>query len=135
VSGTTSVSTILEKATVNASAVPGNLNFDTITSAVLYYTLDSTTNWNINFRGNLSTSLNTTMTVGQSITLALITKQGSTAYYPTDFTIDGSTITPFWQNGNTVSAGNTNGIDIYTFTIIKTANNTFTTFASQTKFA
>jgi len=135
VSGTTAISTILEKATVNAAAVPSNLNFDALTSAVLYYTIDATTSWTINFRGNLSTSLNTTMSTGQSITLALLAKQGSTPYYPTDFSIDGTTVSPLWQNGTPVTAGNANGVDIYTFTIIKTANNTFTTFASQTKFA
>jgi collagen type VII alpha len=135
VSGLSSMSTILEKATVTATAVPSNLNIDASTSSVIFYTADATTNWSINIRSTVSTTLNSIMTNGQSITIALLTKQGTTAYYPTDFTIDGTTITPLWQSGISVSAGNASGVDIYTFTIIKTANNTFTTFAAQTKFA
>ena len=135
IAGYTSIQAMFEKATVVNAAISGTSNFDVGTSAVNYYTVDATTNWTLNFRSNLSTTLNTSMATGQSVTVALLVKNGASPYYPTSFSVDGSTTIPLWQNGTTVSAGNANSVDIYTFTIIKTASATFTMFASQTKFA
>jgi hypothetical protein len=61
--------------------------------------------------------------------------QGTTAYYSTAVLVDGASITPKWQSGTAPTAGNTSSVDVYTYTIVKTANATFTVFASQTKFA
>jgi len=44
------------------------------------------------------------------------------------------TVTPKYQGGTAWSAGNASGIDVYTYTIIKTAAATFTVLASQTQF-
>jgi len=60
--------------------------------------------------------------------------QGSSAYYLNAYQVDGSTVTPKWSGGSAPSAGNASGIDVYTFTIIKTASATFTVLASQTEF-
>ena len=136
ISGNTSVQAILEKATITASAISSTTSFDVSSSAVVYYTVDATSNWTLNFRGNLSTTLNSIMAIGQSLTVALMVKNGATPYYPTSHTIDSSSVSAiYWQNGLAASAGNANSIDIYTYTILKTANATFTVFASQTKFA
>jgi hypothetical protein len=135
VSGTTTLAPILEKATVVGTSIPSAINFDAVTAAVIYYTVNATSNWTVNFRGNIGTALNTMMATGQSLTLALLVKQGATPYYPTTHTIDGSTVTVLWQNGLAASAGNANAVDIYTYTIIKTAGNTYTVLAAQTKFA
>jgi hypothetical protein len=75
------------------------------------------------------------MADGQSITVAFLVTNGSTAYKPTVFQVDGSAVTPKWQGGNAPAAGSANSIDIYTFTIIKTASATYTVLASQVKFA
>jgi hypothetical protein len=120
---------------VVGTAIPSAINFDAVTAAVIYYTVNATSNWTVNFRGNIGTALNTMMSTGQSLTLALLVKQGATPYYPTTHTIDGSTVTVLWQNGLAASAGNANAVDIYTYTIIKTAGNTYTVLAAQTKFA
>ena len=135
VAGNTSIQAILEKATVSGTALSGNINFDVSTAAVVYYTADATGNWGVNFRGNISTSLNTIMAIGQSLTVALMVKQGASPFYPTSYSIDGNSITPMWQNGTPASAGNANSVDIYSYTIIKTASGVYTMFASQTKFA
>ena len=58
-----------------------------------------------------------------------------TPYYNNAVTIDGSSITPEWQGGSAPSAGNANSIDVYTYTIIKTGDATFTALAAQTQFA
>jgi hypothetical protein len=60
---------------------------------------------------------------------------GSTAYYPNAFQVDGSSISPKWQGGTAPTGGNSSSIDSYTFTIIKTASATFTVLASQVKFS
>ncbi len=60
---------------------------------------------------------------------------GSTAYYANAFQIDGVSVTPKWNAGVIPSSGNSNSIDLYTFTIIKTASGTYTVLGAQTKFA
>jgi hypothetical protein len=72
---------------------------------------------------------------GQSATVAFLVTNGSTAYKPTVFQVDGSAVTPKWQGGVAPSVGSANSIDIYTFTIIKTASATYTVLGAQTKFA
>jgi len=69
------------------------------------------------------------------MTLAFLNTNGSTAYYPTTFQIDGNAVTPKWQAGFAPTSGNINSVDVYTFVIVKTANATFTVLGSQTKFA
>jgi len=75
------------------------------------------------------------LATNDSITLAVLATQGSTAYYQSAMQIDGTSVTPKWAGGTAPTAGNANSIDVYTFTIIKTASATFTVLASQTKFA
>jgi hypothetical protein len=69
------------------------------------------------------------------MTFAVLATQGSTAYYLNAYQVDGSAVTPKWQGGSAPTGGNASGIDVYTFTIIKTAAATFTVLASQTQFA
>ena len=72
---------------------------------------------------------------GQSITCTFLVTQGSTAYYNSAVTIDGTSVTPVWQGGSAPSSGNASGLDVYTYAIIKTASATFKVLASQTRFA
>lgn len=124
-----------EVATVSATASTGTINYDVITQSVLYYTTNASGNWTINIRGNASTSLNTFMSTGQAITIVFLATNGTPAYYNNAVTIDGSSVTPKWQGGTAPTTGNTSSIDVYTYTIVKTASATYTVFASQTKFA
>jgi hypothetical protein len=88
----------------------------------------------MNFRGSATASLNTIMSVGQTVSVTFLSTQGATAYYNSAVTIDGAAVTPKWQGGITPTVGNVNGIDAYTYAIIKTASATFTVLASQTQF-
>ena len=133
--GTTSIYETIEKATLSGSALTGTINLNTLDGAVFYYTANATANWTLNVRGDGSTSLNTVMAVNDSISFVVMATQGSTAYYQSAMQIDTSSITPKWAGGTAPSAGNANSVDVYAFTIIKTANATFTVLASQTKFA
>lgn len=130
-----SISSILEGATVTASAPTSSINYDFKTQAVRFYTNSCTTNFTVNIRGNSTTTLNDTMTTGQTATMVLMVTNGATPYYPNVIQIDGNTVSPLYQGGFTVSSGNANSVDVYTLTIVKTASNTFITFVSQTKYA
>ena len=125
----------LETINVTSTQATGTVHVDLSTAAVHYYTGAAAANWTFNFRGNSSTSLNSLMSIGQSATVAFLNTNTGTAYYPTAFTIDGTSVTPKWQGGSAPSAGNVNSIDSYTFTIIKTASATYTVIAAQVKFA
>jgi len=130
-----SISSILEGATVTATAPSSSINYDFKTQAVRFYTSSCTTNFTVNIRGNSTTSLDATMTTGQTATMVLMVTNGATPYYPNVIQIDGTTITPLYQGGVTITAGNANSVDIYTITVVKTAANTYISFVSQTKFA
>ena len=105
--------------------------------AVQYYTGNNTANWTQNIAFDVGPNLDTIMSVGQSMTMAILSTNGGTAYYPTSVQINGTTsgVTTKWQGGTAPTAGNASSIDVYTYTIIKTASATFTVLASQTKFA
>ena len=126
---------IAETATISATAATGTINYDITTQSVLYYTSNASANWTINFRASSGTSLNTALATGQAITVAHLVTQGSTAYYNSAVQVDGASVTPKWQNGTAPTAGNASGIDVYVYSIVKTASATFTISASQTKFA
>jgi hypothetical protein len=130
-----SISSILEGGTVTATAPSASINYDFKTQAVRYYTANNSTNFTVNIRGNATTSLDTVMTTGQFATMVLLVTNGATPYYPNVIQIDGTTVTPKYQGGLTITAGNASSVDIYTITIVKTASATFTSFVSQTKFA
>ena len=125
----------LEPITIAATAAASTVNVDIVTSGVKYFTSNASADWTFNFRGDGSTTLNSLMSTGQSLTVAFLVTNGSTAYKPTVFQVDGSAVTPKWQGGNAPSSGNVNSIDSYTFTIIKTASATFTVLGAQSKFA
>jgi len=124
---------IVEPTTVSATAATGGINYDVATQSIVYYTTNASGNWTLNFRGNSGQTLNSIMSTGQTVSVTFIATQGATPYYNTGVTVDGNPPTVKWQ-GTTPSFGNANSVDIYTYAITKTANATFTVFASQTNF-
>ena len=131
------IKSLVETATITGSAPASTTQFDWATQAVQYYTSNATTNFTLNIRGNGSTSLNTIMQTGQSASIALLVTNGSPAYYLSAINIDGtaSGVTVRYINGNSISSGNANSIDIYSITVIKTGSATYTVLVSQTRFA
>ena len=124
-----------ESWTVSATAATGTVDVDIATSSAWYYTTDASANWTFNFRGDSSTTLNSLLSTGESVTVVFLVTNGATAYYPTAFTVDSSSVTPEWSGGSAPSSGNASSIDSYLFTIIKTADATFTVLAQQVQFA
>jgi len=118
-----------------ASPATGTINLDVLTASIWYYTTNATANHTINVRGDGSTTLSSLLAVGDSISVVWANTNGATPYRPSTFQVDGSTITPQWQGGSAPAGGNASSVDIYVYTIVKTAATpTYTVFASQTQF-
>jgi hypothetical protein len=124
-----------ETANIVASAATGTINFNTETSTVWYYTSNASANHTLNFRHSSSATLDSVLSVGESITVIWMNTNGSTAYYPNVINIDGTAVTPKWSGGTAPSSGNASSVDIYAFNILKTASATFLVLGSQSRFA
>ena len=53
--------------------------------------------------------------------------------YSAQLTIDGAAVTENWVGGSAPSAGGSSGKDIYSYTIVKTADATFTVIGNLVK--
>jgi len=126
---------IAETTNIVASAPTATTAFYVNSGAVQYYTSNTTTNFTLNLAFSSGTSMNTALSIGDTVTVTLMVTNGTTAYYPNVIQIDGTTVTPKWQNGTAPSAGNASSLDIYCFAVIKTASATYTVIGSQSKFA
>ena len=137
VTGQGKIQSVAEKVTVEATAATGTKNFDALTQAVWYYTSDASGDWTINLRGDGSTTMNTIMATGESLTLCHLVTIGSSEYRNTTVQVDGTTsgVTTEWQGGEAPTEGNASSIDSYVYTVIKTGDAAYTVLASQTQYA
>ena len=120
----------------NNQAISGAETMDTLTSTAYYNYTTATGNFTLNVRGNSGTTLSSLLNVGDSITVAWAITNGATARYLTSLLIDGVTRTVKWQGGSAPTSGNANSVDVYVFTILKTAATpTYVVLGSQTQFA
>ena len=122
-----------ETVNVVGSAPSSTTNFYIQSGGVQYYTSNAANNWTLNIAFSSGTSLNTALSTGQSVTFTLVTTQGSTAYYNSAVTIDGTSVTPKWIGG-APTAGNANGLDVYRFAIVKVGSASYTVLASLTQY-
>lgn len=136
INGVLKVVELIEKAAISTSILGASnpTNIDLGNSNVYYYTNNSTANWILNFRATDTVSLNDFLSVGDSVTVATITTQGSTAYYNTSVLIDGVAVIPKYYGG-IVPSGNANSLDVYTYVIIKTGNAAYTVLVSQSQYS
>jgi hypothetical protein len=135
VTGTTVLGQAKERVTIVGAGAGGTITLDALTQAIVYYTSASSSNFTLNVRGNSGTTLNSIMSVGESITVVLVSTQGGSSWYLTGVQVDGTAtgVTTKWATLVPTSGG-TNNIDSYTVTIIKTGSATYTALASLTKF-
>ena len=66
----------------------------------------------------------------------ILCTNGTTSYYLTGLSIDGTSVTPLWLGGSaptgaSVTPASGTAVDAYSFTIIKTASATYTVLAGQ----
>ena len=125
---------VKEPATIATMAFSATLNVDVLTSSVVVSTAEATNDSVINVRGNGSEALDSHMAIGQVLSLAVLLKNGASAYKFTDFLIDGTSAPVIWANA-AIPAGNASASDLYAFTIIKMASATFSVLGDVVKFA
>jgi hypothetical protein len=124
-----------ETTTIAGSAASGTVICNIADTSVTYYTSNASANFTLNFRGNSTLTANSYIPTNDAVTHVFLNTNGTAAYYPTAFQIDGTAGTPVWQGGSAPAAGNASSIDAYSFTIIKTAATpTYKILASQTQF-
>ena len=124
--------TLREKVNVTAGKLSDNLNIDLANGMVHLFTTAESTTAVPNIRVDGSTSLNSVMAIGESVVVTLITTANASAY-SAQMTIDGGAQTENWVGGSAPSDGGSSGVDIHSFTIIKTASATFTVIANHSK--
>ena len=121
-----------EGVNITAGKLSDNTNIDLANGMVHLFTTAETTTSTPNIRFNSSTSLDSSMSVGESISVTIITTAAAAAY-SADLTIDGAAVTENWVGGSAPTGGGSSGVDILTYNIIKTASATFTVIANHTK--
>ena len=134
------LSTIRIAETVNVQTTPisGNYNIHVAEATAYYFVGNTTGPVTFNLIGNNSTSLNSLLNVGQTASLAIALKQGATRYRANVF-IDG--VNPLssvvWMGASQPAqlGAQTQSVDAYSITVIKTENNGYTVMVGNTTFA
>ena len=127
-------SLLKEEVNITAGKLSDNTNIDVANGMVhLFTTADDATS-TPNIRYNSSNSLNSKMSIGEAITVVLISATAAAAY-SAQLTIDGIGVTEEWLGGSAPSTGGSGGYDVYTYNIIKTADGHFTVLANIVNFA
>ena len=126
ITGILNVGEIIERVTIDSTTILGGtaptLDVNLSDNNVYYYTLPATGNWTINFRSSALQQLTDLMNVGETLTVAILTTQGGTAFYNNSILVDSSSINVFEYGDLPITGGNSSGIDMYTYVIIKKAN-------------
>ena len=123
INGILNVGEIIEKVTLISTPPSGVVNIDLGDNNVYYFTVAPSSNWTINFRNNSTGPLNDLMQVGETLTVAILTTQTTTARYNTTVRIDGQDCNVFEYGDLPITEGNPDGIDMYTYVIIKKGDN------------
>ena len=115
---------LVETCNITAGKLSDNTNIDLEDGMVHYFTTQESTTSTPNIRVNSSTTLNSVMGAGDVCTVTLVTTAAAGGY-SANMTIDGNAITEEWVGGSAPSAGGSDGLDVYSYTIICThASNT-----------
>ena len=122
-----------EKANVITASISSSLTFD-IADGLVHFR-NSSAPGSVSAAAQLvygGSSVNAWMAINDVVTLTIMCV-GAAGSYINGLTIDGSSQTVKWAGGLTPSDGS--AMDIYVFTIVKTAGSAFTVFGNQTKTA
>tara|TARA_B100000579_G_scaffold341737_1_gene293646 strand:+ start:605 stop:2032 length:1428 start_codon:yes stop_codon:yes gene_type:complete len=120
----------------SGGGIQSNYTHSVLTYGMIWYgSTNAAGSWTFNVQGDGSTTLNSLMNIGETTTMTMYSANNNTARHMTAFKIDGTTITVKWAGGSAPSASTGSGTDVYSMTIMKTANATFTVFGNFTNFA
>ena len=127
---------VIEKVSIDTgSGLNGAANIYLANHSVFFFDTDTASSFGFAVKADASTNLDTIQAVGESMTFSCITDHGGTAHVINEFTIDGSAnkfSDIHWLGGSDPASGDAeaNGSTIYTFTLIKTAANTWRIWGS-----
>ena len=125
----------MESAYIIGSALAATTNVYVTTNPTdILVTANAANNFALNFASTSSASLNGLMAIGESLSVSLTITNGTTAYYCTGITIDGSSQTVNWSGGSAPAGGHASSLDVYTFNIKKTASATYTVLGALVQF-
>ena len=125
---------LIEKVNITAGKLSDNTNIDLENGMAHFFTTTESTTCTPNIRVSSSKALNDVMSIGDVISVSIITTAAA-AGYSAQLTIDGGAVTEEWNGGSAPTEGGAGGFDFYSYSIIKTANATFTVLANLSNFA
>lgn len=114
------------------TATGGTQNFDILSNAIQYTTVNPTSNFTLNIRGNATVALSSILNVGQSTSATFLIPTGATPYGVTALQIDGASTPILWSGANSTPAASS--LMASTFTIIR-GSGQYTVLGSLTRFA
>ena len=127
---------VIEKYHSISGKLSDNTNINVNDGNIHFFSTSESANATPNIRGDASTSLNSVMSIGETMTVTVFTPSSGSGYYAS-VTIDGSApfFGPHWLNDGEPSTAAANAtFQIYTYTIFKTANATFVCLANRSIF-
>ena len=80
-----------------------------------------------------SVGINTVMATGDVMTVTVLHAVNSASSYINNVNIEGGSQTEFWIGNTPPNAGGTSNLDLYSFTVMKVASNTYTIIANVQK--
>ena len=107
----------------------------TITPVNVLHTLPAVGSFSFSIRGNSTTTLASVLAIGKSTTIIFASPNTSPAYFANSIALDGAASAILWTGGFAPTAGNSNAVDIYGFTILRTGPASYFVFGNQTKHA
>jgi hypothetical protein len=127
---------VFETANVFTTGATGNVIINVLNNTVYFFSSNTTGNVTFNFRANTQNTLDSQLGLGQSVTSAILLKQGDIRYRANVYVDD--VLQTVWWLGNSAPGYATTqqeSIDLYSFNILKTAANTYTVLASNSNFS
>lgn len=133
------IQTVTETANIHSTAIGGNVILALANNSSYYFAANPTANISFDLRANNQSGgdLNGFMVTGQMISVGIMLSQGATPYRA-NLMIDGvlQTANTRWSgNVNPAFGGTANGIDVYSFSVLKRDANSYIILASNTAFA
>lgn len=121
---------IFEEVNVTAGKLSDNTEINISNGQVHLFTTAESTTSTPNIMS--TTGINTDMSIGESLVVTIITTANASAY-SANITIDSVAVTENWVGGSAPDAGGSSGVDIHSFTIIKTGSAAYTVIGNHSK--
>tara|TARA_B100000212_G_scaffold266130_1_gene205620 strand:+ start:870 stop:1775 length:906 start_codon:yes stop_codon:yes gene_type:complete len=119
----------------DTAATSGTVYHDVLTYGMVYH---STANAGgvINFalRGDASTTFDSLISTGKVTTFTVFSPSNNASYNLSAFLIDGVSQSVNWSGGSGTPSATGSGIDVYSYTILKRAANTYSVYGNMTNF-